>query len=151
MDRRIEKTVYVFELFAQIEILEDVEEVTLPPLQVEITPLLKTGDPASPFELASIRGANQIKSSGFDGKFVLLNFWTAATEDVKADQFMVQEVYILLEEKYDLRLLSVNVDKEPKPAIDLIKTSKLAGPHGMTPGPEHPLLFNFGVRSVPSF
>lgn len=151
LDRQIEKTVYVFELFAQIEILEDVDEVALPPLQVEITPLLKAGDTAPPFEFASIRGAKQINSSGFDGKFVLLNFWTAAKVDVKADQLMVQEVYMALEEKFDLRLLSVNVDKEPKPAIDLIKTSKLAGLHGMTQGLEHPVLFNFGVRSVPSF
>jgi hypothetical protein len=150
LDRQIEKTVYVFELFAKIEILEDVDEVALPPLQVEITPLLNAGDPAPPFEFASIRGSKQINSSGFDGKFVLLNFWTAAKVDVKADQLMVQEVCMALEEKFDLHLLSVNVDKEPKPAIDLIQTSKLAGLHGTTQGLEHPVLFNFGVRSVPS-
>ena len=130
---------------------EDVDEVVLPPLQVEITPLLKSGDPAPPFEFSSIRGAKEIKSSGFDGEFVLLNFWTAAKVNVKADQLMVQEMYMELKEKYDLRLLSVNVDQEPKPAIDLIKTSKLAGPHGTTQGLEHPALFNYGVRSVPSF
>ncbi len=151
LDRQIEKTAYVFELFAQIEILEDVDEVVLPPLQVEITPLLKSGDPAPPFEFSSIRGDKEIKSSGFDGEFVLLNFWTAAKVDVKADQLMVQEMYMELKEKYNLRLLSVNVDQEPKTAIDLIKTSKLAGPHGTTQGLEHPALFNYGVRSVPSF
>ncbi len=150
LDHQIDKTAYVFELFAQIEILEDVDEVSLPPLQVEITPLLKTGDVAPPFELSSISGAEKIKFDGFDGKFLLLNFWTTARVDVTSDQQRVQEMYTALKEKHDLRLLSINVDDQPKSAIELIKTNQLAGPHGMTQGLEHPVLFNYGVRSVPS-
>ncbi len=151
LDRQIEKTTYVFELFAQIEILKDVDEVSLPPLQVEITPLLQTGAPAPPFEIASIRGDNKIKFQQFDGKFLLLNFWTTARQDVEAEQRMLNEVYAALKEKHDLRLLSINVDYEQDSAIKLIEAGKLAGSHGKTSGLEHPVLFNYGVRSVPAF
>lgn len=151
LDRQIEKTTYVFELFAQIEILEDVDEVSLPPLQVEITPLLKTGDPAPPFKISSLTGDKKIKSQQFGGNHLLLNFWTTARQNVELDQQRVHEVYRELKEKHGLRLLSINVDKTQEAAIKLIETGKLAGPHGMTEGLKHPVLFDYGVRSVPSF
>jgi hypothetical protein len=151
LDRQIEKTDYVFELFAQIEVLEGVDEVSLPPLQIEITPLLKTGDPAPPFELASVSGAEKIKFDNFDGKFLLLNFWTTASPNVVAEQKMIQEMHTALKQQSDLRLLSINVDGEQKVVNDFIETNKLAGAHGMTRGLEHPTLFNYGVRSFPSF
>ncbi|MGY8746903.1 MAG: TlpA family protein disulfide reductase [Pirellulales bacterium] len=151
LDRPIEKTDYVFELFAQIEVLEGVDEVSLPPLQIEITPLLKTGDPAPPFELASVSGAEKIKFDKFDGKFLLLNFWTTASPNVVEEQKMIQEMHTAIKQKYDLRLLSINVDGEQKVVNDFIETNKLAGAHGMTRGFEHPTLFNYGVRIFPSF
>jgi len=150
LDRQIEKTTYVFELFAQIEILKDVDEVSLPPLQVEITPLLQTGAPAPPFEIASIRGDNKIKFQQFDGKFLLLNFWTTARQNVEAEQRMVNEVYTALKEKQELRLLSINVDNEQASAIKLIEAGELPGSHGKTSGLEHSVLFDYGVRSVPA-
>ncbi len=150
LDRQIEKTTYAFELFAQLEILKDVDEVSLPPLQVEITPILKTGDPAPPFEVTGISGDELIKSEQFDGKFLLLNFWTTAGSNAKSDQEMIQKVYSATKDKHDLRLLSINVDNKRESAIELIKTGNLAGSHGMTQGLEHPVLFNYGVRSVPS-
>lgn len=150
LDRQIEKTTYVFELFAQLEVLEDVDEVSLPPLQVEITPILKTGDPAPPFELAGTSDDEEIKSEQFNGKFLLLNFWTTARSSAKADQETIQKVYSAIKANHDLRLLSINVDNEQDSAIELIKTGNLTGVHGMTQGLEHPVLFNYGVRSVPS-
>ena len=60
-------------------------------------------------------------------------------------------MYAALRPKYNVRLLSINIDSNRKQSLDLIIKHKLKGSHGFTDGLAHRTIFDYGVRSFPSF
>ena len=51
VDKEVNGTNYGFEVFGQIEVLKDVDELVLPAMRVEVTPLLKAKQAAPPIEV----------------------------------------------------------------------------------------------------
>lgn len=152
VDKEIDGRMYAFEVFGQIEIAEDVDEVPLKPMAVEITPLLKSKQPAPPVAVKIHDDSQVLTLEAFKGNLVFVNFWTAQSPTAAAEQKMVQDMYEALQSKYDLKLLSINIDENRKETLSYIgKNGLTKGSHGFTGGLDHPTIFHYGVRSYPSF
>lgn len=151
-DKVIGTVTYAFEVFGQLKIQKEVDELVLAPIEVDVTPLLKQGDAAPGFSLKTHDNKATLNRETFKDSIIFVNFWSSVSPSAAAEQKMVQEMFVSLKEKYSLRLLSVNVDEDRKQALDyLAKNSFREGSHGFTDGMEDETLFNFGVRGVPSF
>ena len=151
VDKQIGDTKYGFEVFAQIEVVKDVDELMLQPLSVEVTPLLQAKQKAPPINVKSPDNQLDLNLESFGDDYLFLNFWTSSSPSAAREQNLVQEMYDALKPKYNVRLLSVNIDSDRKQAMDFILKHKLKGSHGFTDGPVQRTIFDYGVRSFPSF
>lgn len=153
-DKELSGTNYGFEVFAEISVVKDVREIVLPPMRVEVTPLYRSGQPAPPINVQTPDGKNTLSldHKAFKGKFVFLNYWSTASPTSAAEQKMVQEMYRELKEKHKLKLISVNIDQDQAKSMKFIVNNKMEeGSHGFTRGVTHRTLYDYGVRSFPSF
>jgi len=157
VDKEIDGLLHAFEVFAQITISKDVDEVKLDPLPVLVTPLLVSGKPAPEVSVVTFDGGKQLtlNSKGLKGKYVFLNFWS--TDDYQDEktgldhQKSVQEMVGALKDKYDLGLLSICMDENRRAAVKhIMKNQYELGLHGFTNGREHETVDRYGVRSTPT-
>jgi len=162
VDKEIKGVSYAFEIFAEIKVNGQFDEVTLDPIPVVVTPILKSGMKAPRISVSTHNGKSKLsfknlqsKKGKPDPKFVFLNFWS--TEDFvekgKPDyQQTVQAAIKELEaEGYKVGLLSICLDADRPAAIRHIMQNKFKkGLHGFTNGWEHKTVESFGVRSTPS-
>lgn len=151
IDKKIGDTNYGFEIFGQIDVLKDVDEIELDPIQVAVTPLLEAKQTAPPISVQTYDDKKTLTLDSFKGKYLCICYWITSSPSAEF-QSELQEMYAELKTKQPLRLLAICVDEDRKKAIDYIVKQKLReGSHGFTDGLEHQTLFNYGVRSFPSF
>ena len=152
LDQEINGQTYVFEVFGNLEVKPDVDEIALAPLQIAVTPLLSRGSVAPPIEVKSHDGSETLTRKSFDGSLLFVDFWSSQTPTAASEQQSVQEMFEKLKSRFDLKLLSINVDQDRKQALKfLLERNLRAGSHGFTEGMEHPMLLHFGVRGVPAY
>ncbi len=151
VDKEIEGTKYAFEVFGQIEVLKDVDEIVLDPIQIAVTPLLETGQIAPPISVNIFKGdENKLTLAANKGKYVFVNFWIS-TSPSAAYQKQVQEMQTKLKEKFAINLFSICVDEDREEAVKFIKKAQLReGKHGFTSGMYHRAILDYGVRAIPS-
>ncbi len=151
VDKVIDGVKYGFEIFGRIEVLKDVDEIELDPIQVAVTPQLEPGQAAPPISVKTHDNKKVLTLDMFKGKYLLVCFWISASPSAEY-QSKLQQMYVDLKDKQPLQLLAISVDEDRKQAIDYIVQQKLReGSHGFTDGLEDPTLFYYGVRSFPSF
>lgn len=151
-DKVVGAVTYAFEVFGQLEIQEEVDELVLAPIEVDVTPLLKQGDAAPKFSVKTHDNKTTLNRESFKDSIVFVNFWSSVSPSAAAEQKMVQEMFLSLKNKYPIQLLSINVDQDRnKSRSFLVANSFQEGNHGFTDGMEDATLLNFGVRGVPSF
>ena len=153
-DRKIGDTNYGFEVFGQVSVLKEMEEIVLDPIRVEVTPLLQSGQVAPPVNVKTHNNQSSLslEMDHFKGQLTFLNFWTAASPSSAAEQKMVQDMFMALKDKYDLRLLSINIDSDRDKVVKYIVDNQLRqGRHGFSSGIDQSTIFHYGVRSFPSF
>jgi len=137
------------------------DDIPLKPMRVEVTPLIKAGEPAPPVAVRTHDNKLllELDHAAFKEKMVFLNFWTSKSPSSAAEQKMVQAMYSKLKQKHPLKLISICVDGDPKSPSQarkaalkyIIKNELKEGSHGFTDGVEHRTIFDYGVRSFPSF
>jgi hypothetical protein len=141
-------------VFGQIPVAKGMDDVPLKPMRVEVTPLIKRGELAPPVAVNTHddKLVLNLKHESFKDKIVFLNFWITQSPTAAAEQKLVQEMYSKLKSKHDIKLISICVDPKRKEALEyIIKNSLKEGSHGFTDGLEHRTVFDYGVRSYPSF
>ena len=150
IEKEINGTLYAFEVFGQLEVRPGMDEIRLNPIQVAVTPLLKAGQAAPPFKLDSLESSDSIQLSDFSGKYLLVSFWMANSP--AADfQETVRDAAAELRTKYPLELLSVSIDDKAEDVRRLIEQKQLdSGIHGFAGSFDHQMLFDYGVRSLPT-
>jgi hypothetical protein len=157
VDKEIEGVLHAFEVFAQITIDPAVDEVTLDPLPVLVTPLLSSGQKAPAISVTTHDGKAKLtlEVKKLKGKYVFLNFWS--TEDSTGGnastdhQKNVQKMAADLKDKYNLALLNICMDEKRRTAVKhIMKNQYRLGLHGFTSGREHETVDRYGVRSTPS-
>jgi thiol-disulfide isomerase/thioredoxin len=151
-DREIGETNYGFEVFGEIQVLKDVNTLNLRPMRVEVTPLMKAGQKAPPFAVKTHDDKTVLERTTFKSKYLFLNFWSSVSPTSHIEQKLVQDLNEKLKEKYDLIVLSINIDTDRDKILKYIVDKKLVqGRHGFTGGANHKALWDYGVRSFPSF
>lgn len=151
VDKQIGESKYGFEVFGQIEVLNEVDELVLQPLKVDVTPLLQVSQTAPPINVKPHDKENHLSLETFGDDYLFLNFWTSVSPSAADEQKLVQEMYAALKPKYNIRLLSINIDSDHEQALEFIVKHKLEGSHGFTGGFAGRTVFDYGVRSFPSF
>ena len=161
IDKEIDGKVYAFEVYGEIPVVNGMDDIPLKAMRVEVTPLLRKGDQAPPVAVRTHDNKVVIKldHKAFKGKMVFLNFWTTKSPSAAKEQQMVQTMYAKLKKKHPIKLISICVDgngsfdkKMRRASLDFVIENKLKeGSHGFTDGVEHRTVFDYGVRSFPSF
>lgn len=152
VDKTIGETEYGFEIFGKIEVVKGVDEVALKPLLVEITPRLMANQPAPPLNVKTQDSKSSLDLKSYGDEVVFLNFWSMASPTAAAEQAMVHKMAESLKSKFKLKLVSINIDPDREKALWFLVDSKLeSGDHGFTSDFGHRILFDYGVRSFPSF
>ncbi len=151
VDKEIGDTKFAFEVFGQIEILKEVDEVVLNPLQVDVTPLLARDQVAPPVAVKSADGQQTLTLDEFKDRYVFINFWISNSPSASYQE-QIQKMYVDLKDQHPLQLLSICVDNDRTAAAEFIAANGLVeGSHGFSEGLEHRTLFDYGVRAIPSF
>ncbi len=162
VDKEIGGTKYGFEVFGEVEVLKDVDEIVLKPMRVEVTPLMASKQKSPPIGVATYDGKRILNLKTFEDKILFVNFWSSASPTAAAEQQMIQDMYHELKGKYPIKLLSICVDDKPKDVLTYINKNKIGikgaggvvrpvGSFGFTSGADHRTIFDFGVRAFPSF
>ena len=150
VDKVVKDRLFAFEVFGQVEVLEDVDELALAPMMIMVTPLLKSGEVAPSFKVNTHDDSAELVNTHFRGKYLFLNFWSTESPPSVEFQSEVQKMFSSLERKHEIDLLSISVDTKRDVAISYIRKSKLRGRHGFTDGWDHRTLEAFGIRAIPS-
>ncbi len=157
LDKEIDGIMHAFEVFAQITISADVEEVKLDPLPVLVTPLLVSGQPAPPINVVTHNGKAKLtlELAKLQGKYIFVNFWSSEDyQDEKTGedhQQKVQKMVAALQDKHNLVLLSICLDDDRRAVVKhIMKNQYKLGLHGFTNGREHETIDRYGVRSTPT-
>ena len=151
-DRAVGDLNYAYEIFGKLTVEKDVDEMSLAPIKIEVTPQYQRGMPAPPLKVTTYNDESNLELPLFKGKLLMLNFWSAASPVAAKEQKAVQETLGKIKADEKFSVLSINVDKDRKKALKLLSRNKLLkGSHGFTLGPNNPSLFNYGIRGVPSY
>lgn len=151
VEKKFGDTNYRFEIFGQIEVLQEVDEIALAPLQVEITPLLEAGAKAPPIQVKAYDGKSTISLETFQDHYLFVQFLVTGNTD-PVYQRSVQKMYAEVKAKHPLRLLSICVDEDTDQAVKYLRNNDLKlGSYGFTKGFEHRTLFEYGVRTLPTY
>lgn len=166
-DKEINGKKYAFEVFGEIPVEKGMDEIPLNKMRVEVTPLIQPDELAPPVGVYTHdnKMVLNLKHAAFKEKMVFVNFWYSKSPTAAAEQKMIQDMYVKLKDKHPIKLVSICVDgpetinnrviskKEARvEALKFIRKNVLKeGSHGFTSGVDHKTIFDFGVRSYPSF
>ena len=151
-DQKVGLYDYAFEVFGQVVVSPNVDEILLDPIRVLATPLLSRGQPMPKLKMEIFADGKVVDPAMLKGKPIFLSFWSSEFSRPSVEfQTQVQEMFTELSPKYDLLLLSISLDQSRKRAAGVIKENGLAGYHGFASGWEHPAVEAFGVRALPFF
>ena len=149
IDKDINGKKYAFEVFGEIPVEKGMDEIKLEKMRVEITPLVQPDENCPPL---TIKTDNDLNHAVFKDKMVFLNFWYSKSPSAATEQKMIQEMYAQLKDAHPIALVSICVDSEEAEAKKFIDNNELKqGNHAFTGGVNHRTIFDFGVRSYPSF
>ena len=150
IDKQLGERKFAYELFGQFVVSEKVDEVALDPIPVLVTPLLAAGETSPAFKIDAVQSGEQIRHTQFRGRNILLYFWS--TESQPSVDYLVelQKQLKKIPATYKIDLLAVCLDSERETGIDAVKQKRVAAVHAFTNGLDHPIVEDFGVRSLPS-
>ena len=130
MTARFDKTIgartYAFEIFGEIPVSEEANVVELGEKKLVITPIIRTGEPASGWGTVQTVDSTDVTLDDLKGKYILLNFW-AADDPSKELQKGLQEAFGKLKANHEIELLSVSLDKKRTTLDAFLKESPLDG------------------------
>ena len=151
-DVKIGNYTYAFEVFGQVVVSPDVDEILLDPVMVLATPMYERGQPMPKLNIDIFDGQNLVDKSSLKGKPMLLNFWSAEFSPPSVEfQPKVQQMFADLKDEHGLALVSISLDRSRELASKTISEQGLQGYHGFAPGWENPTVETFGVRALPFF
>ncbi len=149
-DVEVESKNYAVEVFGLIEVL-DVDELDLKLLPLTVTRLLAVGEIAPAIEIDSLDKGGRLSLTQLQSRPVLVYFWTTSNPGAERDAPALKKMYEALSDELKLELVSICVDEATEKAVEFVTAQQLTWPQGRTGGWQHPLLADFGIRSIPAF
>ena len=153
LEKVIDEKNYVFEVFGQLNIAKDVEEVLLDPLTVLATRLTKTGEPVPTVNIKTFDGKATINNKLLAKRNVLVYFWSLNNPDVLKESMSIHQTCADVKSKMPIQLLCICVDSDRKKALKHVIDNKLSERgewHGYAKDRVHDTVGEFGVRSIPA-
>ena len=151
-DLKIGHYTYAFEVFGQVVVSPNVDEILLDPVMVLATPMYERGQPMPELNIDIFDGQKIVDKSSLKGKPILLSFWSAEFSPPSVEfQPVVQQMFTDLKDEHGLALISISLDPSRELASKTINEKGLQGYHGFAPGWENPTAEAFGVRALPFF
>lgn len=147
IDKKIGPRTYAFEMFGEIPVAEESDIIELGEKQLVITPIIRTGEPASEWTDATNLGGEEVTLTSFKGKYVLISFW-ASDDPSREFQKDIQAAYKKLKTKHNFELLSVSLDANKDALVKFVNENKLQGVH-VHASRESDIAKAFGVHSTP--
>lgn len=154
IDKEINGKKYAFEVFGEIPVEKGMDEIPLNKMRVEVSPLIQQNEIAPPVDVKTSDDEKELnlKQAAFKDKMVFVNFWSTKSPTAVAEQKMIQDMFVTLRGKHPIELVSICVDQDKEKALEFIEENDLEeGTHGFSSGLDHRTIFDFGVRSFPSY
>jgi hypothetical protein len=100
----------LFEIFGELTVREEVDEVALGEMEIEGTPIFRAGDPLP--DISWSTDAGELKLRGHTGKHLLVTFWNAAESPSASFQKGIQAAVSELGKDHPLELISVGLGQD---------------------------------------
>ncbi len=149
-DVEVDSKNYAVEVFGQLEV-GDIDELGLTPLPLTVTRLLAAGEMAPPIEIDSLDKGGKLSLTQLQSRPILVYFWTTSNPGAERDAPALKKTYETLSDELKLEVVSICVDDATEKAVEFVAAQQLTWPQGRTGGWQHPLLADFGIRSIPAF
>lgn len=140
---------YVCEVFGQLEVLPAAQEIILGDLEVVVSPIFKAGDEAPNLQLEAIDG-QKFELKSYNGKYLLINFWSAASPPAANFQKNLQKIVGELPKDQPVELLAISIDPQKNVVEEFIKANGQVGRAVVLGGWNHPAVEEFGLHAVPA-
>ena len=126
----------------------DAEEIELGLMPLMVRRIVLPGEPAPEFEIKSIAG-EKLTLDDFNGKYLLLDFWSS---EFDASAAMLEQVAAVHEKlSSDVQVLSISLDLDKANAVKFIEENKAGWTQAYAGSWEHSMVTSYGVRSSPSY
>ena len=149
-DKKIENKKYAFEVFGQIDVEKEVDELELGKIMISATRQISRGEDVPAIKLETFDGKAVLKNRHLRNKYVLVHFWAKASPPSVEFLPVIKTMYGKLGKRTDFELLSVNMDEDRKVGLEYVKKNRFKGWHGFAGDWEHKTVTEFGVRAIPS-
>lgn len=147
IDKKIGPRTYAFEIFGEIPVSEESDIIELGEKPLVISPIIRTGEPASDWTGTQSLDGKEITLETFRGKYLLINFW--ASDDPSGEfQSDIQTAFKQLKTMHEFELLSVSLDREKDAWARFVDENKLEGVH-VHASRESRIARVFGVHATP--
>jgi hypothetical protein len=149
IEKSIENRKFVCEVYGQLEVLAEAQEILLGDLEIVVSPIFQAGDPLPQLEVETLTG-EKLKLASLQGKFLLINFWSASSPPASNFQKNLQKIVSELPADLPVVLLGLVIDAEAKPVQDFLQANGQVGPVALLGGWNHPAVSEFGLHGVPA-
>ncbi len=151
LEKSVDGKLYVLEVYGQVEVAK-VDELQLAKLQVMATRILQVGEPVPQFNLPSLDGSKKFRPGSFNGKYVLVHFWSAQSPPSASDIQQLAKFYKSLKAvSANIEFLGVCLDEKVEAAEKFVKENKIDWPMVAAKGWSSDTVEAFGVRSIPYY
>ena len=140
LEKEMDDKTFVFEVFGQIQIKDEVEEVLLDPVMVSVTRILKMDEPLPAFKVPTFDGKASIVNGLLKDKNILLNFWSLDSPPSIDFAKTIQETYNKIKAEHNLQLISVCIGGDARDALNHVQSNKFYGWHGHAKDWQHPIV-----------
>ena len=145
-----DQKLFALEVYGQIAVGE-VDEIKMPPLPIEVTRLLRTGEAAPEISVAAWDDGPPHRLQAWHGKPVLVYFWTAQAPTAASDLPVLKAMYDVLHPELGLELLAICADEDLGTARQFVETNAPPWSLAASGGWKHAAMQEFGVRSLPQY
>lgn len=149
-DKKIENKKYAFEVYGQVDVEKEVDEMDLDRIMISATRLITRGEEVPEILLETFDGKAKLKNRHLKNKYVLVHFWAKGSPPSVEFLPVLQTMYGKIGKRPNFEMLSVNMDDDRKTALAYVKKNKIKGWHGYAGDWEHKTVTEFGVRAIPS-
>lgn len=148
-EKEISGRKFVCEVFGQLEVLPAAQEILLGDLEVVVSPIFKAGDEVPNLQLEGIDG-EKFELKSYNGKHLLVNFWSAASPPAANFQKSLQKIVTELPKDQPVELLAISIDQQKNIVEEFIKANGQVGRAVILGGWNHPAIEEFGLHAIPS-
>lgn len=136
----------IFEIFGELTVKEEVDEIALGEMEIEATPIFSAGDALPDVTWKS--ADNEVRLRGHSGKHLLVTFWNAAQPPSASFQKAVQQAVAQIASQHPVELISIGLDQDETAETTFLAENPAVGLSANVAWSDEST-DKLGVRSIP--